>query len=51
MLDWGPTYLREIKGASIAGGGMAILVTEFAGIPSTLLMGWLSDKVGEEEAW
>jgi len=46
MLDWGPTYLREVKNASLTGGGYAILVTEFAGIPSTLLMGWLSDKAG-----
>ncbi len=46
MLDWGPTYLREVKGATLAGGGIAILIIEFGGIPSTLLMGWLSDKVG-----
>jgi OPA family glycerol-3-phosphate transporter-like MFS transporter len=46
MLDWGPTYLREMKGATLAGGGLAILIIEFGGIPSTLLMGWLSDKVG-----
>jgi len=46
MLDWGPTYLREIKGATLTGGGIAILLIEFGGIPSTLLMGWLSDKVG-----
>jgi len=46
MLDWGPTYLREIKGASLAGGGIAILIIEFGGIPSTLIMGWLSNKVG-----
>jgi OPA family glycerol-3-phosphate transporter-like MFS transporter len=46
MLDWGPTYLREMKGATLTGGGMAILIIEFGGIPSTLLMGWLSDKVG-----
>ncbi len=46
MLDWGPTYLREIKGATLKGGGLAILIIEFGGIPSTLLMGWLSDRVG-----
>ena len=44
MLDWGPTYLREIKNATLEGGGIAILVLEFGGIPSTLLMGWISDK-------
>lgn len=46
MLDWGPIYLREIKGATLAGGGIAILILEFGGIPSTILMGWLSDKIG-----
>ncbi|MBN1588773.1 MAG: MFS transporter [Pirellulales bacterium] len=46
MLDWGPTYLREMKGANLESGGFAILVLEWGGIPSTLLMGWWSDKVG-----
>ncbi len=46
MLDWGPTYLREIKGASIDDGGFAILVIEFGGIPSTILLGWISDRAG-----
>ena len=36
MLDWGPMYLREIKGATLQDGGIVILVIEFAGIPSTL---------------
>lgn len=46
MLDWGPTYLREMKGASLQGGGYAVFVTEFGGIPSVILLGWLSDKIG-----
>jgi OPA family glycerol-3-phosphate transporter-like MFS transporter len=46
MLDWGPTYLREVKGASVGDGGLAILALEFGGIPSTILFGWLSDRVG-----
>jgi len=46
MLDWGPTYLREVKGGTLEGGGLAVMVIEFAGIPSTLLMGWLSDRWG-----
>jgi OPA family glycerol-3-phosphate transporter-like MFS transporter len=46
MLDWGPTYLKEVKHASLEGGGFSTAVFEFAGIFSTLLMGWLSDKVG-----
>lgn len=46
MLDWGPTYLRETKGASLDDGGFAILVIEFGGIPSTILLGWVSDRLG-----
>ncbi len=46
MLDWGPTYLREIKGANLEDGGWSILVLEWGGIPSTLLMGWVSDRLG-----
>ncbi len=46
MLDWGPTYLREMKGGNLDDGGLAILAVEFGGIPSTILVGWYSDKVG-----
>jgi len=46
MLDWGPMYLRDVKNASLTDGGFAILLIEFGGIPSTILMGWLSDKFG-----
>lgn len=46
MLDWGPTYLKEVKGAVLEQGGWSILVLEWAGIPSTLLMGWFSDRLG-----
>ncbi|MFB3826057.1 MAG: MFS transporter [Bryobacteraceae bacterium] len=46
LLDWGPTYLKEVKRASLAQGGISTAVFEFAGIFSTILMGWLSDKAG-----
>lgn len=46
MLDWGPTYLREVKGASLEDGGWAVAALEFGGIPSTILLGWLSDRLG-----
>ena len=45
MLDWGPMYLREVKDATLHGGGFAILVIEFGGIPSTIFFGWVSDKL------
>ncbi len=46
MLDWGPTYLREVKGATLQHGGGALAAIEFAGIPSTIFLGWVSDRLG-----
>lgn len=46
MLDWGPLYLREMKHANLSEGGLAVFFIEFGGIPSTILLGWLSDKIG-----
>ena len=46
MMDWGPTYLREVKGASLQHGGGALAAIEFAGIPSTIFLGWVSDRLG-----
>ena len=46
MLDWGPTYLRDVKHATLEGGGFGVFVLEFSGIPSTILMGWISDRLG-----
>jgi OPA family glycerol-3-phosphate transporter-like MFS transporter len=46
MVDWGPTYLKETKGASLKQGGASTLVIEFAGAFGMVLMGWVSDKIG-----
>jgi MFS transporter, OPA family, glycerol-3-phosphate transporter len=46
MVDWGPTYLKEVKGASLTEGGFSTTVIEFAGAAGMLSMGWLSDKLG-----
>lgn len=46
MLDWGPMYLRDIKDATLVGGGVAVMVQNFGGIPSTILFGWFSDLIG-----
>jgi OPA family glycerol-3-phosphate transporter-like MFS transporter len=46
MIDWGPTYLREMKGATLGGGGVSTAVLELGGVPSTIALGWLSDKLG-----
>jgi OPA family glycerol-3-phosphate transporter-like MFS transporter len=45
VLDWAPTYLGEVKRFSFEGSGWAYALYEFAGIPGTLLCGWMSDKV------
>jgi OPA family glycerol-3-phosphate transporter-like MFS transporter len=45
MLDWGPTYLKERKGASIIEGGFSTLLIEFSGAAGMLIMGWVSDKL------
>jgi len=46
IIDWGPTYLREAKGASLTTGGLGLAINEGAGIFGMLVMGWLSDRVG-----
>jgi MFS transporter, OPA family, glycerol-3-phosphate transporter len=45
VLDWAPTYLSEVKDFSLTGSGWAYALYEFAGIPGTLLCGWVSDRV------
>lgn len=46
LLDWGPTYLKEVKHASISQGGISTALLEFSAIISSLIVGWLSDKMG-----
>jgi len=46
MLDWGPTYLKEVKHASLGEGGIGTAILESSAILSTVLVGWLSDKLG-----
>lgn len=50
MVDWGPTYLKEVKGATIGAGGFSTTVIEFSGAAGMLTMGWLSDKLGGRRA-
>jgi len=45
VLDWAPTYLKEAKGFNVNETGWAYFAYEYAGIPGTLICGWLSDKV------
>lgn len=50
MVDWGPYYLKEVKGASIGAGGFSTTIIEFAGAAGMLTMGWVSDKFGGRRA-
>jgi OPA family glycerol-3-phosphate transporter-like MFS transporter len=45
VLDWAPTYLKEAKQFSVDKSSWAYFLFEWAGIPGTLLCGWMSDKV------
>lgn len=45
MVDWIPVYLTQAKGFSFADSSWAMFLFEYAAIPSTILIGWLSDKV------
>lgn len=45
VLDWAPTYLSEVKNFSFQDSGWAYAFYEWAGIPGTLLAGWMSDKI------
>ena len=46
MLDWGPTFLKEVKHASLGEGGIGTATLEFSAMLSTVLAGWLSDRIG-----
>lgn len=45
ILDWAPTFLEEAKGFSVKESGWAYFAYEYAGIPGTLLCGWISDRI------
>jgi len=45
VLDWAPTYLKEAKHFTVDKSSWAYFLYEWAGIPGTLLCGWLSDKL------
>ncbi|MFC0180502.1 glycerol-3-phosphate transporter [Thorsellia kenyensis] len=45
ILDWSPTYLKEVKDFTLNKSSLSYFLYEWAGIPGTLLCGWMSDKV------
>ena len=44
VLDWAPTYLNEVKQFSFDESSWAYFLYEWAGIPGTLLCGYISDR-------
>ena len=45
FLDWGPTFLKQFKGISVAKGGLMIIAFELAAVVGTIFAGWITDKV------
>lgn len=45
VLDWAPTYLSEAKDFTVDESSWAYFLYEWAGIPGTLLCGYLSDRM------
>ncbi|MCA0990712.1 glycerol-3-phosphate transporter [Pseudalkalibacillus hwajinpoensis] len=45
VLDWAPTYLSEEKAFNMEESSFAYFLYEWAGIPGTLLCGYISDKL------
>jgi OPA family glycerol-3-phosphate transporter-like MFS transporter len=44
VLDWAPTYLKEAKHFTVQKSSWAYFLYEWAGIPGTILCGWISDR-------
>ena len=45
FLDWGPTFLNEMKGIPFSKGGLMIIAFELAAVVGTIFAGWVTDKV------
>ena len=45
VVNWIPTYLQTAKGFNFKESGMAWTAFELAGIPGTILCGWISDRL------
>lgn len=45
VINWVPTYLEEVRHFSMKDSSIAFALFEYAAIPGTIIIGWLSDKV------
>ena len=44
LIDWGPTYLREVKKLDAHEAGFAVGTVEFAGVFGMVISGWATDR-------
>ncbi len=45
VFNWAPTFLKELKGASLASSGWQVAAFEVAGMVGGVAAGWISDKL------
>lgn len=45
VLNWAPSYLRQVKHASVSAAGWFYFAFEIAGILGTVVAGWASDRL------
>ncbi|MCT4594754.1 MAG: MFS transporter [Anaeromicrobium sp.] len=45
VMDWVPVYLTEVKGFDMESSSWSFFLFEFAAIPGTIIVGWISDKI------
>lgn len=43
--NWAPTYLQEIRNFSTTDSSIAFALFEYAAIPGTIIIGWISDRI------
>ncbi|MCC9295387.1 glycerol-3-phosphate transporter [Clostridium sp. WLY-B-L2] len=45
VINWVPTYLKEVRNFDTRSSSIAFALFEYAAIPGTIIVGWISDKV------
>ncbi|GAA0731970.1 glycerol-3-phosphate transporter [Clostridium oceanicum] len=45
VLNWAPVYLEQVRGFDKSQAGWAFALFEYAAIPGTIIVGWISDKI------
>ena len=45
IINWVPTYLKEVRNFDTRSSSIAFALFEYAAIPGTIIVGWISDKV------